>query len=795
MYLPPPNLQQYLRRVRRLLAARIFLMIELNSEGAVTPARSAAPPSTEAVVREIGGSDWHITRRQQLDAECQPLPNLPLRIDVEGVPEDASEDQLRALRQAVARVAGDETDTRALGLKARAVLYCSIGQAKDCSPEVAASLYACYVVLIQWANEQEPPAIIVCPDWRKYPGSEIFQKALNHVGFQGPFVTVVASQSSILEPGPPHEAHPGAWKSAQTWVCREADQDREPEANLEDWQLTCQQGELLDGATHCITVRGLITTTNACHASVAARLVRVLCRGEPQGITSMKAKPSLAFLSNGGRSCLAMLSPVVNTRVPLLLFAGSGRLADVLPDFYLGRLSADASTFKVAQLVAQRTGYAGDVNHGEGVRIGEILSGTLFVHEVSSSMHSLKRLLARYGSDHDRALLDAKRRRSEYQLAARKLHRGDLLLQLIYLVGSFVTTALATAQTAVMMSERCQRPDESCEGVREKLQYTIAALPILLAIFFSIRQDLNFAPQVIAFEFAAASIDQEIYKYVTNVCEYSDAEAMRRKERDASAARTARLCSEIVRISTQSISDDSLTDSSALMRKLVPAASKGPVHVRPSAAGAQEDKFASKEDRFDAKLQEKKPDMITMDTNAYVEQRVRPQQEFLERRAIVLRRRFVVLKVFTYAIGAVGSILALHGHEEWVVLTTAAAATAATLNAGAPVEEQLARTRRGARRLANLLSWYGSLTVETTMLQPNMDHLVGTAERAILATMLAPNADGGDPEAPATQQVPEAAATPTTQQVPEAAATPTTQQVPEAAATSSATNLFRVFEA
>ena len=93
------------------------------------------------------------------------------------------------------------------------------------------------------------------------------------------------------------------------------------------------------------------------------------------------------------------------------------------------------------------------------------------------------------------------------------------------------------------------------------------------------------------------------------------------------------------------------------------------------------------------------------------------------------------------------------------------------------------------------------------MLQPNMDHLVGTAERAILATMLAPNADGGDPEAPATQQVPEAAATPTTQQVPEAAATPTTQQVPEAAATpttqqvpeaaatSSATNLFRVFEA
>ena len=746
-----------------------------------------------ADTREDDG-EWHITRRPQLDAECQPLLNLPHRIDVEEVPEDASEDRLRALRHAVAKVEDEEDEKlgpglkeerrkHALGLGARAVLYCAIGEAQDCSPEVAASLYACYVVLIQWANEQEPPAIIVCPDWRKYPGSEILQKALNHVGFQGPFVTVVASQSSILEPGPPHEAHPGAWKSAQTWVCREADQDREPEANLEDWQLTCQQGELLDGATHCITVRGLITTTNACHASVAARLVRVLCRGEPQGITSMKAKPSLAFLSNGGRSCLAMLSPVVKTGVPLLLFAGSGRLADVLPDFYLGRLSADASTFKVAQLVAQRTGYAGDVNHGEGVRIGEILSGTLFVHEVSSSMHSLKRLLARYGSDHDRALLDAKRRRSEYQLAARKLHRGDLLLQLIYLVGSFVTTALATAQTAVMMSERCQRPDESCEGVREKLQYTIAALPILLAIFFSIRQDLNFAPQVIAFEFAAASIDQEIYKYVTNVCEYSDAEAMRRKERDASAARTARLCSEIVRISTQSISEDSLTDPSALMRKLVPAASKGPVHVRPSAAGAQEDKFASKEEKFDAKLQEQKPDMITMDTNAYVEQRVRPQQEFLERRAIVLRRRFVVLKVFTYAIGAVGSILALHGHEEWVVLTTAAAATAATLNAGAPVEEQLARTRRGARRLANLLSWYGSLTVETTMLQPNMDHLVGTAERAILATMLAPNADGGDPEAPATQQVPEAAAT------------PTTQQVPEVAATSSATNLFRVFEA
>ena len=728
-----------------------------------------------ADTREDDG-EWHITRRPQLDAECQPLLNLPHRIDVEEVPEDASEDRLRALRHAVAKVEDEEDEKHgpglkearrkhALGLEARAVLYCAIGEAQECSPEVAASLYACYVVLIQWANEQEPPAIIVCPDWRKYPGSEIFQKALNHVGFQGPFVTVVASQSSILEPGPPHEAHPGAWKSAQTWVCREADQDREPEANLEDWQLKCPRGALLDGATHCITVRGLITTTNVCHASVAARLVRVLCggsstrtiRGEQQGVTSMKAKTSLAFLSNGGRSALAMLSPVVTAGIPLLLFAGSGRLADALPDFYLGRLSADASTFKVAQLVAERTGFT-SVNHQEGVRIGEILSGTLFVHEVSSSMHSLNRLLTRYGSDHDRSLLDAKRRRSEYQLAADKLRTLDLVLQLIYLVGSFVTTALTTARGELWPAAAVIRTplnhvasDQPGLGdgatILQLADATIVALPIVLAIFFSMRHDLNFAPQVVAFEFAAASIDREIYKYVTNACEYSDAEAMQRKERDASAARMARLCSELVRISTQSISDDSLTDSSALMRKLGPAASRGLARVGPSAAGAQEDEVDARVDTklqkvdawVDAKLQKEPPSMITMDKNAYIEQRVRPQQKLLERRAIVLRRRSVALKVFTYVIGAVGSILALTGFQVWVVLTTAAVATAATLNAGAPVEEQLARTRRGARRLANLLTWYGSLAVETTRLQPNVDHLVHMAEHAILTTMLVPN--------------------------------------------------------
>ena len=702
---------------------------------------------------EDGGNEWlrHITRRPQLDAECQPIPNLPLRTDVLEVPEDASEAQLHALRQAIAEVEGD--GSRALGLAARAVLYCSIGHGNDLSPEVAAALYACYVVLIQWANQQEPPAVIVCPDWRKYPGSEIFLRALNHVGFLGPFVTLVVSQSSILEPRPADQADPEAWKRAQTWICREADQEREPEANLQDSQLKCQRGELLDGATHCITVRGLIATTNVSHGPVAARLVHVLCQGSStrttrsEGVTSTKAKASLAFLSNGGRSCLAMLSPVAKAGIPLLLFAGSGRLADVLPDFYLGRLSEDASTFNVAQLVAERTGFS-NVNHGEGVRIGEILSGTLFVHEVTSSTHSLSRLLARYCSDNDRALLDAKRRRSEYHLAADKLRTCDLVLQLIYLVGSFVTTALATARGELWPA------DDSSDGARE-LQYTIVALPILLAIFFSIRQDLNFAPQVVAFEFAAASIDREIYKYVTNVCEYADAEAMRRKERDASAARTARLCSELVRISTQSISDESLTDSSALMRKLVPAASRGRARVGPSAAGAQEDEV-------DAKLQDEPPSMITMDTRAYVEQRVRPQQKLLERRAIVLRRRSVALMVFSYVIGAVGSILALIGAEAWVVVTTAAVATAATLNAGAPVEEQLARTRRGARRLANLLTWYGSLAVETTRLQPNMDHLVQTAERAILATMLAPNDDGGEPtEAPRTRS-------PTSQPVPEA---------------------------
>jgi len=102
--------------------------------------------------------------------------------------------------------------------------------------------------------------------------------------------------------------------------------------------------------------------------------------------------------------------------------------------------------------------------------------------------------------------------------------------------------------------------------------------------------------------------------------------------------------------------------------------------------------------------------------------------------------------MFTYVLGAVGSILALSGLEAWVVLTTAAVATAATLNAGAPVEEQLARTRRGARRLADLLTWYGSLAVETTRLQSNMDRLAQTAENAILATMLAPNTHPGEPE-------------------------------------------------
>ena len=183
---------------------------------------------------EDGGSEWlrRVTRRPQLDAECQPLPNLPLRTDVLEVPEDASEVQLHALRRAVAEVEGD--GSRALGLEARAVLYCSIGAGNDLSPEVAAALYACYVVLIQWANQQEPPAVIVCPDWRKYPGTEIFQRALNHVGFLGPFVTIVVSQSSILEPRPADEADPEAWKRAQTWIYREADQEREPEANLQD---------------------------------------------------------------------------------------------------------------------------------------------------------------------------------------------------------------------------------------------------------------------------------------------------------------------------------------------------------------------------------------------------------------------------------------------------------------------------------------------------------------------------------------------------------------------------------
>ena len=712
-----------------------------------TPMDEKAPP-TEGDDRR---SEPWITARAQLDINLQPLPNLPPRVDINDVPEDADEEQIRSLRSAIADAEGVEMGTRALGREPRAVLYCSLGAAFSMSDEAAASLYSCYVALIQWANRQEPPAVLVCPDWCKYRGTDIFQRAVEYVGFRGPFVNVIPAGSAIFEPGPADEAERNAWRSRQTWVCREADQERVPMADLQDWQQATSKNTLRDGATHAITVRGLIAETNCCQALVAARLVRVLGRGE--GTTT--TKPCLAFVSDGGRSCLAQLAPIARAGIPLLLFAGSGRLADVLPDFYLGRFSMGMNAFKVAQLVAERTGFK-DVNPAEGVRIGEILSGTLLVHEIGSSVHSLNRLLTRYGSGSDRALLDAKRRRAEYRVAAEKLRARDLALHMTYLIGSFVTTALATTHSELFSAK-------SDSGARV-LEYVIVALPILLSIFYSIRQDLNFAPQVVALEYAAASIDREIYQYVTCACKYADAEAMRHKELDASAARTSRLCSELVRVS-EVISEDSLIDSSALMRKLVPTAGKRGARVVPAAAAREQEELAL----VDEKLMEEQPRSIAMDTDAYVEQRVRPQQRRLERRAIVLRLRFVALKMYTYVLGAVGSILALSGLEAWVVLTTAAVATAATLNAGAPVEEQLARTRRGARRLADLLTWYGSLAVETTRLQSNMDRLAQTAENAILATMLAPNTHPGEPEskpesppttAPDVKPPPEVAAAP-----------------------------------
>ena len=90
------------------------------------------------------------------------------------------------------------------------------------------------------------------------------------------------------------------------------------------------------------------------------------------------------------------------------------------------------------------------------------------------------------------------------------------------------------------------------------MECAIVALPILLSI----------AMQVVAFEYATASIEREIYKYVRSAGEYADAEAIRQSA-DASVARTARLAAKLVSIS-ETVSEDSLIDSSTLTRKLVP---------------------------------------------------------------------------------------------------------------------------------------------------------------------------------------------------------------------------------
>jgi hypothetical protein len=393
------------------------------------------------------------------------------------------------------------------------------------------------------------------------------------------------------------------------------------------------------------------------------------------------ATPALVLVVGGGDTTLLEVLRAVRLRLPLLIVAGTGGLADVLAESWPTR-DALPDDPVLAEILAE---------------------GTLSFYPLSGSAQGLgEHIVRRLGADS--GLVQAWETFADYDHNANlQQRRFNRLQQAIIWLG------LAGAGLAIVQQLYAPKVPGTADlrpvaelwaastGGWWLLHHVLLLIPIALTVLVTAASRFKQGTKWLLLRGGAEAIKREIYRYRTRTSYYqTDAETLLTQRVEEITRRTMR-----TEVNTAA---------------LVPY-TKVPVFPPTTGEAGADDGLS------------------WLPASRYVAVRLNDQLAYYRAKAVKLEAQLRLLSWLTFVVGGLGTYLAAVGQQVWIALTTAGVAALGSYLGYRQTESTLTKYNQSATDLANVRAWWNALSPDDQLAAANRDLLVTHTEQVLQSNL------------------------------------------------------------
>ncbi len=416
--------------------------------------------------------------------------------------------------------------------------------------------------------------------------------------------------------------------------------------------------------------------------------------------------PVLTVLVNGGDLACEEILRSVRLGWPIIVVAGSGRLAD-----------------EIAQLHEEMPDFIPDP------RLAEIISdGRLFVFPVEARVEELERMIRRLLRG-DSTLRLAWERFAIYDDNANRHQRSFKSMQFNILLLGVLGTLLALLQTSIetmllvvddeaawqMALQRSNLPDcwmEAMRGIFSQarfffnqltfvMAYLIILIPIMMTAMLAAANRFNAGSKWLLLRGSAEAVKREIFRYRARAEIYNN-----ELTRTPKKSREVKLADQLQSISTRLMQTEVNISALQTYQDRLPP---------PYSTAAQDEGF------------------MRLSPEQYLSYRIEDQYIYYRSKTQKLEKQLKRLQWLIYIVGGIGTLLAALGLELWIALTGAIVTALGTYLEYQQIEATLLKYNQAATDLANVRSWWIALSAAEQEEQSNIDMLVQQTERILFS--------------------------------------------------------------
>jgi hypothetical protein len=391
--------------------------------------------------------------------------------------------------------------------------------------------------------------------------------------------------------------------------------------------------------------------------------------------------PVVTLLLDGGPISKQEVLDNVRRGWPLLVFSGSGRLAD-----------------DIALHLQQKT----RPENISDLELSEILAdGDIHLFPLDGSLQKLERLLRQ---NQDASLRLAWERFARYDENANRQQKSFKKIQNWILRLGVLAALLALSQSQIKLLLPDPNPNPNFwQSLAESLYYPIVVVPILVTLLVAAANRFKAGNKWVLLRGGAEAVKGVIYRYRAGV------PLVEEEEPDSPDSRRVQLAHQVEVISRR------LMQTEVNLSALRPY--DGPLPPQMHGAAAQDDGFSP------------------LTPKRYVTIRLGDQLNYYRGKTNQLERQLKKLSWLIYIFGGLGTFLAAVGLELWVALTTTLVGTFTTFLEYQQIENTLMKYNQTATDLANLQAWWTALPPQDQAEPVNRQRLV-TQTETILQTEL-----------------------------------------------------------